>query len=150
MWTRTSRSKRKMERKVGSGRKGTVDEEEYLLKSLTRLAARFVTIQGMITHAFVKVSTSTRDDLDEVRNLPPHLLQFTPEHHKEGMAMQKHLANFGEELKRSLLEVWMKPAEETPIDSWATCNNVPSQIIPVVNDVSSLPLRRTPFLLINK
>lgn len=35
-----------MERKVGSGRKGTVDEEEYLLKSVTKLVARFVTIQG--------------------------------------------------------------------------------------------------------
>jgi elongator complex protein 1 len=35
-----------MERKVGSGRKGTVDEEEYLLKSLTKLAGRLVTAQG--------------------------------------------------------------------------------------------------------
>jgi elongator complex protein 1 len=36
-----------MERKVGSGRKGTVDEEEYLLKSITKLVARFGTTQGM-------------------------------------------------------------------------------------------------------
>jgi elongator complex protein 1 len=43
---RTSRSKRKKERKVGSGRKGTVDEEEYLLKSLTKLASRLATAQG--------------------------------------------------------------------------------------------------------
>ena len=43
---RTSRSKRKMERKVGSGRKGTVDEEEYLLKSLTKLAAKLSEAQG--------------------------------------------------------------------------------------------------------
>jgi elongator complex protein 1 len=43
---RTSRSKRKMERKIGSGRKGTVDEEEYLLKSLTKLADRLTTTQG--------------------------------------------------------------------------------------------------------
>ncbi|KAG6888546.1 hypothetical protein C0992_008245 [Termitomyces sp. T32_za158] len=91
-----------MERKVGSGRKGTVDEEEYLLKSLTKLAARFVTIQA------------------EARDLLHHLLQFTPEHRKEGMAMQKHLTDFGDELQRSLNEVWMKPGEETPIDSWAT------------------------------
>ncbi|KAG6878289.1 hypothetical protein C0992_008296 [Termitomyces sp. T32_za158] len=117
---RTSRSKRKMERKVGSGRKGTVDEEEYLLKSLTKLAARFVTIQGMIIHAFGEVSTSTRDDLDEARNLLPHLLQFTPDHRKEGVGMQKHLADFGNELQSSLNEVWTKPEEETPIDSWAT------------------------------
>ena len=40
-----------MERKVGSGRKGTVDEEEYLLKSLTKLAGRLATTQGVL-HAF--------------------------------------------------------------------------------------------------
>ena len=45
---RTSRSKRKMERKVSSGRKGTVDEEEYLLKSLTKLAGRLATTQGAL------------------------------------------------------------------------------------------------------
>ncbi len=43
---RSSRSKRKMERKVGSGRKGTVDEEEYLLKSLTKLAGKLSEAQG--------------------------------------------------------------------------------------------------------
>ncbi|PSS15418.1 hypothetical protein PHLCEN_2v3256, partial [Hermanssonia centrifuga] len=37
---RGSRSKRKMERKVGSGRKGTVDEE-YSLRSVTKLVTRF-------------------------------------------------------------------------------------------------------------
>ncbi|KAG6809392.1 hypothetical protein H0H92_000447 [Tricholoma furcatifolium] len=98
----SSRSKRKMERKVGSGRKGTVDEEDYLLKSLTKLTARFATIQ------------------DEARNLLPHLLQFTPEHRDEGVAMQKHLDDFEEELKRSLDEIWFKPPEETTVDSWAT------------------------------
>lgn len=35
-----------MERKVGSGRKGTVDEEEYLLKSITKLVGRFSTTQS--------------------------------------------------------------------------------------------------------
>lgn len=43
---RSSRSKRKLERKVGSGRKGTVDEEEYLLKSVTKLTTRFDGTQG--------------------------------------------------------------------------------------------------------
>lgn len=46
MSRRTSRSKRKMERKVGSGRKGTIDEEEYLLKSIGKLVTRFDTVQG--------------------------------------------------------------------------------------------------------
>lgn len=51
---RTSRSKRKMERKVGSGRKGTIDEEEYLLKSIGKLTARFNEIQceSLKGHAF--------------------------------------------------------------------------------------------------
>ena len=35
-----------MERKVGSGRKGTVDEEEYLLKSITKLVEKFTAMQG--------------------------------------------------------------------------------------------------------
>ncbi len=47
---RTSRSKRKMERKVGSGRKGTVDEEEYLLKSVNKLVDRFNITLGKIIH----------------------------------------------------------------------------------------------------
>lgn len=35
-----------MERKVGSGRKGTVDEEEYLLRSVSKLVDRFLTTQS--------------------------------------------------------------------------------------------------------
>lgn len=45
---RSSRSKRKMERKVRSGRKGTVDEEEYLLKSVGKLVERFKNTQGPV------------------------------------------------------------------------------------------------------
>lgn len=43
-----------MERKVGSGRKGTIDEEEYLLKSIGKLVTRFDTVQGelhLIAHS---------------------------------------------------------------------------------------------------
>lgn len=38
-----------MERKVGSGRKGTVDEEEYLLKSITKLVGKFTAMQGKLS-----------------------------------------------------------------------------------------------------
>ncbi|KAF9463531.1 pol II transcription elongation factor [Collybia nuda] len=99
---RSSRSKRKMERKVGSGRKGTVDEEEYLLKSVTKLVGRFITVQ------------------DEARGLLPHLFQFTPEHYQDGLSMQQHLARFSTELEEGLEEIWKKPAEENPVDSWAS------------------------------
>lgn len=36
---------------MGSGRKGTVDEEEYLLKSVAKLVARFNSTQGMLRRA---------------------------------------------------------------------------------------------------
>ena len=42
---RTSRSKRKMERKAG--RKGTVDEEEYLLHSINKVVDKFNIALGM-------------------------------------------------------------------------------------------------------
>ena len=47
---KSSRSKRKAERKIGSGRKGTVDEEEYLLKSMTKLVDRFSGTRGGCLH----------------------------------------------------------------------------------------------------
>lgn len=99
---RSSRSKRKLDRKVGSGRKGTIDEEEYLFKSVSKLVSRIVTIQ------------------DEARGLLPHLLQFTEEHREEGLSMQRLLLQFETELKDSLDEIWARPPEETPpLDSWA-------------------------------
>jgi elongator complex protein 1 len=42
---RTSRSKRKLERKAG--RKGTVDEEEYLLHSINKVVDKFNIALGM-------------------------------------------------------------------------------------------------------
>jgi hypothetical protein len=42
-----------MERKVGSGRKGTVDEEEYLLRSVNKLVDRFNSTLGMDHMSFV-------------------------------------------------------------------------------------------------
>jgi elongator complex protein 1 len=44
---RSSRSKRKLERKAGSGRKGTVDEEEYLIKSVEKMVGRLRLIEGV-------------------------------------------------------------------------------------------------------
>ncbi|KAJ3564648.1 hypothetical protein NP233_g8162 [Leucocoprinus birnbaumii] len=90
---RSSRSKRKLERKVGSGRKGTVDEEEYLLKSVGKLVERFKITQ------------------DEVQNLLPHLLQFTAEHREEGGNLQKDIENFEVELGNAIAEIWAKPEE---------------------------------------
>ncbi|KAI0919135.1 hypothetical protein AcV5_002129 [Taiwanofungus camphoratus] len=104
---RSSRSKRKLERKVGSGRKGTVGEEEYLLKSVTKLVGRFTTARA------------------DAVGLLPHLLQFTEEHQKEGRALQQELLSFGEELGAAVEEIWKRPPESdgaiesAPADSWA-------------------------------
>ncbi|KAF5354980.1 hypothetical protein D9756_005531 [Leucocoprinus leucothites] len=91
---RSSRSKRKLERKAGSGRKGTVDEEEYLLKSVGKLIERFKNTQ------------------DEVQNLLPHLIQFSTEHREEGGKLQKDIESLEEELGSAVTEIWMKPQPE--------------------------------------
>ncbi|TBU27865.1 IkappaB kinase complex IKAP component [Dichomitus squalens] len=106
---RSSRSKRKLERKVGSGRKGTVDEEEYLFKSVSKLVTRFNTTQADST------------------SLLPHLLQFTEEHRTEAASLQKELEEFAVELTEAVDEIWKKAAENEEggeganpsADSWA-------------------------------
>ncbi|KAI0697397.1 IkappaB kinase complex IKAP component [Cerioporus squamosus] len=107
---RSSRSKRKLERKVGSGRKGTVDEEEYLLKSVSKLVARFNTAQA------------------DTSALLPHLLQFTEEHRAEAASLQEDLRDFAEELSAAVQEIWKKAPEgeeggaeggAPSADSWA-------------------------------
>ncbi|KAJ8489069.1 hypothetical protein ONZ51_g3188 [Trametes cubensis] len=105
---RSSRSKRKLERKVGSGRKGTVDEEEYLLKSVSKLVTRFNTTQA------------------DSASLLPHLLQFTEEHRAEAASLQQELQDFAAELSAAVEEIWKKapeseePTETAPApDSWA-------------------------------
>jgi hypothetical protein len=50
-----------MERKVGSGRKGTVDEEEYLLKSLTKLAGKLSEAQGTCCPAYSQSQNTTNN-----------------------------------------------------------------------------------------
>ncbi|KIK96350.1 hypothetical protein PAXRUDRAFT_138652 [Paxillus rubicundulus Ve08.2h10] len=100
-----SKTKRKMERKVGSGRKGTVDEEEYLLKSMAKLVTRCAATQA------------------EVRKLLPHLLQLSKEHRAEGITLQREFSAFEQELREAVEGIWKKPgsAEEPgPVDSWVT------------------------------
>ncbi|KAG8220454.1 IKI3 family-domain-containing protein [Butyriboletus roseoflavus] len=99
----SSKTKRKLERKVGSGRKGTVDEEEYLLKSISKLVGRWTVTQG------------------EVKKLLPHLLQFSKAHRAEGEALQQEFSAFNTELWKAIEEIWKKPGieQEQPVDSWA-------------------------------
>jgi elongator complex protein 1 len=99
---RSSKTKRKMERKLGSGRKGTVDEEEYILKSVAKLVERCAATQG------------------EIKKLLPHLLQLSQAHREEGVALQLEFAYLQSELRAAIEDIWKKPDEPTPVDSWAT------------------------------
>ncbi|KAJ2931513.1 hypothetical protein H1R20_g5611, partial [Candolleomyces eurysporus] len=105
---KSSRSKRKAERKVSSGKKGTVDEEEYLLKSLTKLVDRFAVTR------------------EEVRSLLPHLYQFDGEHRREGLGLQADVTDFETELKEAIEEVWARTSDggdsstATAEDTWAS------------------------------
>ncbi|KAG9312245.1 IKI3 family-domain-containing protein [Chiua virens] len=100
---RSSKTKRKMERKVGSGRKGTVDEEEYLLRSISKLVARWTLTQS------------------EVKKLLPHLLHFSNAHRTEGQSLQQEVSAFDTELRTVIDEIWKKPGieQEQSMDSWA-------------------------------
>ncbi|KAG2158594.1 pol II transcription elongation factor [Suillus bovinus] len=98
----SSKTKRKMERKLGSGRKGTVDEEEYILKSVTKLVERCATTQG------------------DIKKLLPHLLQLSQAHREEGVALQVEFDCLQSELRTAIDDIWKKADESTPVDSWAT------------------------------
>jgi elongator complex protein 1 len=101
--------------KVQSGRKGTVHEEEYLLKSVSKLVARFNQSLGE-THCLLVVVSVLITILrkDETRSLIPHLLRFTAEHRTEAKALQESVRRFGEELGQAINEIWQQPPEEQP------------------------------------
>ena len=52
-----------MERKIGSGRKGTVDEEEYLLKSVSKLVEKFAVTKGMLLLVVIELDGKNSDHL---------------------------------------------------------------------------------------
>ena len=110
---------------MGSGRKGTVDEEEYLLKSITKLVARFNSTQGIYVCSYTQHDSYVVFSTADAANLLPHLLQFTEEHKREARALQSELESFEEEVRVAVEEIWTKPVsngdattEVTP-DGWA-------------------------------
>jgi elongator complex protein 1 len=101
-----------MERKIGSGRKGTVDEEEYLLKSITKLVEKFAVTIGMSLRGH-RVFAARSDHIfpmcqGEVRSLLPHLFQFTDEHREEGLHLQREVGDFEQEIQEALDEIWAR------------------------------------------
>ena len=100
---------------MGSGRKGTVDEEEYLLRSVNKLVDRFNSTLGR-TNIFLFLARSMILTYcfhqGETRGLLPHLFQFTEKHREEGLEMQREVAEFETELKGALDEIWAQPSDE--------------------------------------
>lgn len=99
-----------------------MDEEEYLLKSVSKLVARWMVTQGTSRSSrsspqWVILSPCT----GEAKKLLPHLFQFSEAHRREGEALQQALSAFDEGLREAIEAIW-KQAEaeqEQSIDSWA-------------------------------
>lgn len=115
---RSSRSKRKMERKVGSGRKGTVDEEEYLLRSIGKLVGRFSgTRSTSLSLLCVRYELYINSFVSgEGKKLLPHLIRFTAQHREDGLAMQRKLSEFEVELSATVEEIWPASTDAVGID----------------------------------
>ncbi|KAJ9121784.1 hypothetical protein QFC22_002406 [Naganishia vaughanmartiniae] len=91
--SRTTAASRRKSRKKATGRKGTVDEFEYLLSSMGRLATR------------VEEKTA------EVSELLPYLLTTSSEHRELGRELQEKVSSFREKLQKCLDESWQKREE---------------------------------------
>ncbi|PVF95559.1 IkappaB kinase complex, IKAP component [Serendipita vermifera] len=92
---RTSRSKRKLDMKNAAGRKGTVEEESYILTSWGKLATRLTALQG------------------EVGKLLPHLLLMSEEHRTEGVRLQRAVIQFEDRFKEAVEAVWAENSDST-------------------------------------
>ncbi|KAF8587053.1 IKI3-domain-containing protein [Ramaria rubella] len=97
---RTSRSKRKLVRKAG--RKGTVEEEEYLLKSITKLVVRLKVIQA------------------ETRALLPHLVVLSDGHAVEACDLQKEVEHIENAMRTNIERIWTERDENLPTQDHST------------------------------
>ena len=96
-----------------------MDEEEYLLKSVSKLVARFNITQGALRipqHTILPEANSCRatrrlSSAADSTSLLPHLLQFTDEHRTEAASLQTELQAFAVELSEALEEIWKKAPE---------------------------------------
>ncbi|KAG8894053.1 hypothetical protein FRC01_013183, partial [Tulasnella sp. 417] len=92
----SSKNSKKRARKTG--RKGTVEEEEYILLSIGKMPARLEAIQV------------------RAAKLLPYLLQYTEEHREEGKELQRHLKELEAKLRSTIEEVWQDEDEdEAPV-----------------------------------
>jgi elongator complex protein 1 len=82
----TNKSKKKQARK--QGRKGTVDEEEYILQSFVKLVARLEVFRG------------------DAARLLRHLVLFSKDHREAGKVLQNTLQSFEQGLRDTIELAW--------------------------------------------
>jgi elongator complex protein 1 len=56
----------------------------------------------------------------EIKKLLPHLLQLSQAHREEGVSLQVEFDHLQSELRGAIEDIWKKPDEPAPVDSWAT------------------------------
>ncbi|KAG8958698.1 hypothetical protein FRC03_008908 [Tulasnella sp. 419] len=89
----SAKTKRKLSR--NRGKKGTAEEEEYIMQSIVKLVGRLQGLQA------------------EASKILPYLLKYSSDHENEGRELQKELIDFEEKLKSAINDVW---AESTSDD----------------------------------
>lgn len=56
----------------------------------------------------------------EIKKLLPHLLQLSQALREEGVTLQVEFDYLQSELRAAIEDIWKKPDEPAPVDSWAT------------------------------
>ncbi|KAG8994650.1 hypothetical protein FRB94_009752 [Tulasnella sp. JGI-2019a] len=87
----SAKSRQKAARK--KGRKGTVEEEAYILESITKMPSRLDEVKG------------------QAGKLLPYLASFTSEHHAEGKALQKQVLDAEGAISRAIQDAWVLEEE---------------------------------------
>jgi elongator complex protein 1 len=106
-----------MEKK--KGKKGTVDEEEYIIASFGKLMPRLEHLQGMGCSSLPLRSHSDLCWPAECSKLLPLLFIMRDEHKAAGISLQERLLAFQIQLEAAVGEVWladMNDTKEAPSD----------------------------------
>jgi elongator complex protein 1 len=101
--SQTNKSKHKKSRKRAAGRKGTVDEYDYLIASIGRLVIRVDEKSGK--HFRFRVGNETNDSA-EALTLLRHLFTASSEHRELAIELQKLVNSMRSDLSTSIVEAW--------------------------------------------
>jgi elongator complex protein 1 len=107
---RSSRSKRKQERKNSSGKKGSVNEEAYLLNSIGKLVGTFNNAQSECSTPLLSDASNVPFAVD-VRCMLPHSLQLMPDRRSQAIMLKDDVEMFRQELSHALEEIWDTSSE---------------------------------------